>query len=396
MIAYIDMFSGISGDMMLGTLIDLGVPVDHLIDELSGFLSGFKLKSSQVFRHHLKATDLLVETDEDKGCSRNYRDIIRLIQNSRLPEKVKTNSLSAFEKIAKAESGIHGHDIETVHFHEVGGIDAIVDIVGTFLGLEYLNIKKVYASEVPLGSGFVECSHGTLPVPVPATLAILKNIPVRPSDAKTEIVTPTGAAIITTLSKTFGPMPEMKIIKTGYGSGKRQTGSALPNLLRIILGEEQDKAKISGIQKETVYVIKSQIDDMSPEISGWLMETLMENHALDVVFSPVQMKKNRPGLKIEVLCKQETLDSLVRLIFAETTSIGLRVEQCERYYLPRESLEIQTSLGLILVKKITDPDGHDRLVPEYEAAKQAAKTHCLPLQMAYQQLLCEINDVQLS
>ncbi|MBT3388491.1 MAG: nickel pincer cofactor biosynthesis protein LarC [Desulfobacula sp.] len=392
MIAYIDMFSGISGDMMLGALADLGVPLDRLSAELSGLLSGFKLKSRQVSRHHLRATDLIVETDEDKGISRNYRDIKALIQNSGLPENVKKNSLTAFEKIALAESKIHGHDIQSIHFHEIGGIDSIVDIIGSFLGLEYLNIKEVYASEVPLGSGFVECSHGILPVPVPATLAILKDTTVRASDAKTEIVTPTGAAIITTLSRTFGSMPDMKIIKTGYGAGKRQTGSALPNLLRIILGEKREKTKISGIQKEVIYVIKSQIDDMSPEISGWLMESLMETHALDVAFIPVQMKKNRPGVKIEVLCKQENLDSLVKLIFSETTTIGLRVEQCERYYLLRESLEIPTSLGLILAKKITKPNGEKLLIPEYEAAKEVAKKKDLPLHLVYIRLLSEINQ----
>ena len=392
MIAYIDMFSGISGDMMLGALADLGVPLDRLSADLSGLLSGFKLKSRQVSRHHLRATDIMVETDEDKGISRNYRDIKALIQNSKFPENVKKNSLTAFEKIALAESGIHGHDIESIHFHEIGGIDSIVDIVGSFLALEYLNIREVYASEVPLGSGFVECSHGTLPVPVPATLAILKNAAVRASDAKTEIVTPSGAAIITTLSKSFGHMPDMKIVKTGYGAGKRQTGSALPNLLRIILGEKREKSKISGIQKEIVYVIKSQIDDMSPEIAGWLMENLMENQALDVVFTPVQMKKNRPGLKIEVICKREYLDSLVKLIFAESTTIGLRVEQCERYYLNRESLEIQTSLGPILAKQITKPNGQKSLIPEYEAAKELAKKKELPLHLVYNRLLSEINQ----
>jgi pyridinium-3,5-bisthiocarboxylic acid mononucleotide nickel chelatase len=391
MIAYIDMFSGISGDMMLGALIDIGMPVDRLFADLSGLLTGFKLKASQVSLNHLRATDLVVEVDEDKCVFRNYRDIKRLIQESELSENVKKNSLAAFEKIACAESVIHGHDIETVHFHEIGGIDSIVDIVGTFLSFEYLDIKEVYASEVPLGSGFVKCAHGTLPVPVPATLTILENVPVRPSDAKTEIVTPTGAAIITTLSKTFGTMPKMKILKTGYGSGKRQTGSALPNLLRIILGEKPETVNISGIHKETVYVIKSQIDDMSPEISGWLMEKLFENHALDVIFIPVQMKKNRPGLKIEVLCKQEKLDSLIKLIFSETTTIGLRVEQCERYYLERESVKVRTSLGPALAKKISLPNGKKLLMPEYESAKELAKKNKLPLYIVNTRLISEIN-----
>ena len=402
MIAYIDLFSGISGDMMLGALIDLGVSEQRLSDDLSSFLTGFRLRSSQVFIKHLKATDLVVEADENKAVSRTYRDIKELIhiqssgQNSGLSENVKKQSLTAFKKIAEAEAGIHGHDIETVHFHEIGGIDSIVDIVGTFLGLEYLGVTKVYASEVPLGSGFVECSHGILPVPVPATLGILKNIPVKPSDAKTEIVTPTGAAIIATLAESFGPMPEMKIIKTAYGAGKRQTGSKLPNLLRIILGEETKKAEeneitTTEIKKEIIYTIKTQIDDMSPEIAGFLMETLMKNQALDVVFIPVQMKKNRPGLKIEVLCRQENLDRLIKLIFKESTSIGLRVEKCKRYYLKRKNVELQTSLGIVLAKKITKPEGEIIIIPEYESVKELAQKNNLPLQQTYKLLMSQIK-----
>ncbi|MBW2654632.1 MAG: LarC family nickel insertion protein, partial [Deltaproteobacteria bacterium] len=226
MIAYVDIFSGISGDMTLGALIDLGVPVDWIKEELSSVLKGFQLKTSIVYQHHLKATDLIVDVIDEEKSSRNYKDIKALIKNSSLPEKVKENSLFAFEKIARAESQIHGKDIETIHFHEIGGIDSIVDIIGSFLAVEYLGIKKVYASPIPLGSGFVACAHGKIPVPVPATLSILKDIPVKSSDATTEIVTPTGAAIITTLASSFGELPEMTIKKVGYGSGKRDTGSS--------------------------------------------------------------------------------------------------------------------------------------------------------------------------
>ena len=391
MIAYVDMFSGISGDMMLGALVDLGVPVDWLTEKLSPVFTGFQLKADTVFRHHLKAVNLTVETQEGRGISRNYTDIRALIENADLPEKVKANCLLAFQKIAEAESGIHGHDMDTIHFHEIGGIDSLVDIVGTFLAVDYLGIDRVYASAVPLGSGVVKCAHGVLPVPVPAVLSILKDTPVKSSDARTEIVTPTGAALITTLAASFGPMPEMKIQKTGYGAGKRETGSSLPNLLRIILGEKTEEADRSDIQKETIQVIKTNIDDMSPEISGYLMDILLENQALDVCFTPVQMKKNRPGVQVEVLCRKEHLDALVRLILTETSSIGVRVREWDRFFLLREPAEISTSLGILQVKKITGPDHRVRFVPEYEAVKKAARENRLPLQEVYNRVLVDIN-----
>ena len=391
MIAYVDMFSGISGDMMLGALVDLGVPVDWLTEKLSPVLTGFQLRADTVFRHHLKAVNLMVETQEGRGVSRNYKDIRTLIETADLPEKVKADCLLAFQKIAEAESGIHGHDVDTIHFHEIGGIDSLVDIVGTFLALDYLGIDRVYASAVPLGSGVIQCAHGVLPVPVPAVLSILKDIPVKSSDAKTEIVTPTGAALITTLASSFGPMPEMRIQKTGYGAGKRETGSSLPNLLRIIQGEKIEGALPDAIQKERIQVIKTNIDDMSPEISGYLMETLFKNKALDVCFTPVQMKKNRPGLQMEVLCRKEHLDSLIRLILTETSSIGVRVREWDRFFLLRESAEIETSLGTLQVKKIMGPGDRVRIVPEYEAVRKLAGKNSLPLQEVYHRVLFDIN-----
>ncbi|SDU37210.1 nickel pincer cofactor biosynthesis protein LarC [Desulfobacula phenolica] len=395
MIAYFDMFSGISGDMTLGAFLDLGVPVDWLNEKLSGVLKGFELKTSIVYKHHLKAMDVVVDVIEEDCSSRNYKDIKTLIETCSLSETVKMNSLLAFKKIAQAESVIHGKDIETVHFHEIGGIDSIVDIIGSFLCVEYLGIKQVYASCIPLGSGFVTCSHGKIPVPVPATIAILKNIPVKPSDAKTEIVTPTGAAIICTLAASFGGMPEMTVKQVGYGSGKRDTGSTLPNLLRIVLGKERkdQKQENTNIQKETIYVIKTNVDDMSPEVSGFLMETLFENQALDVCYVPVQMKKNRPGIQIEVMCRKENLDHIVRLILAQTTSIGVRYHECERSFLLRETAVIDTLFGKMQVKKITNPDKSIRFVPEYEAAKKVAKKKKIPLKDVYNQVLCDVNSL---
>ena len=397
MIAYVDMFSGISGDMTLGAMIDLGVPVSWLKKELSSVLKGFQLKTNIVYKHHLKATDIIVDVVEEDSSSRNYRDIRNLIEKSLLPEKVKKNSLSAFKKIARAESAIHGKDIETVHFHEIGGIDSIVDIIGSFLCVEYLGIKKVYASLVPLGSGFVKCAHGKIPVPVPATLLILKDVPVKPSDAATEIVTPTGAAIITTLASSFGEMPEMTLKKVGYGSGKRETGSNLPNLLRIILGNTiRDQKGTGAVQKEAIHIVKTNVDDMSPEISGFLMETLFENKALDVCYVPVQMKKNRPGIQVEVMCRKKDLDTIIRIILNQTTSIGVRHHECERFFLLREKVFVKTIFGKLQVKKITNPDNTTRFVPEYDVAKRIAKEKKIALKDVYNQILCDAASLDQS
>jgi uncharacterized protein (TIGR00299 family) protein len=395
MIAYVDMFSGISGDMTLGALIDLGVPVDWIKGKLSGVLKGFRLKTKTVYKHHLKATDVMVDVIEEQGLSRNYKDIKFLIENSFLPEKVKKNCLLAFEKIARAESHIHGRDIETVHFHEIGGVDSLIDIIGSFLCVDYLGIQKIYASCMPLGSGSVTCSHGEIPVPVPATMAIIKDIPVKPSDAVTEIVTPTGAAIIATLASSFGAMPEMTVKQVGYGSGKRDTGSSLPNLLRIVLGEQiiAQKEAETPLQKETIYVVKTNVDDMTPELSGFLMETLFENKALDVCFIPVQMKKNRPGLQVEVMCCQEDLDHMVHIILTHTTSLGVRYHQCDRSFLLREKAFVDTSFGKLQVKKITNPDGSIRFVPEYDVARKVAQEKKIPLKDVYNRILCEANPL---
>ncbi len=395
MIAYFDMFSGISGDMTLGAFIDLGVPVKWVEQKLSTVLSGFKIETSVVKKNHLKATDITVNIVEQHELSRNYKDIKTLIKKSSLPEKVKEHSLSAFKKIALAESHIHNKDIETIHFHEIGGIDSIVDIIGSFLCVEYLEIKKVFASAVPLGSGSTVCSHGQIPVPVPATLGILKNIPVKSSDATTEIVTPTGAAIISTLASSFGTMPEMIIKKTGYGSGKKDTGSGLPNLLRIVLGEPVVNQADNSItvQKETVYVVKTNIDDMSPEISGFLMEVLFDNKALDVCYIPVQMKKNRPGMQIEVICKKEDLDNIINTILTETTSIGVRYHECKRESLVRQNTIVETRFGKLQVKKIVGLDNSVRFIPEYEVAKEVAIKKQIPLKDVYNQILSDANPL---
>ncbi|WDP88497.1 MAG: nickel pincer cofactor biosynthesis protein LarC [Desulfobacter sp.] len=398
MILYLDMVSGIAGDMALGALVDLGVPLDWLSAKLAPVLDGFELRSEIVFPSHLRAVNLHVDVTDHKA-HRHYADIRAMIENGDLPEKVKANALAAFKKIALAEAHIHGKDIDHVHFHEIGGIDSLVDIIGTFLGMDYLGVSRVVASKIPLGSGTIECAHGTIPVPVPATLAVLKGLPVTQSDAKTEIVTPTGAAIVATLAEAFGSMPEMEITKTGYGAGKRDTGASTPNILRMVLGRPVENAgrtdQMPGehILRDRVMVIHTHVDDMNPEILGFVMDRLLEKGALDVSFTPIFMKKNRPATRLEVICREDDLDEMAPFILTQTTAIGLRYKVWDRMVLPRETMAADTDLGRIQVKKIIDPNGDVRILPEYEDCRKKALDHDLPLHRVYERVQVQANPL---
>ncbi|MFN2435691.1 MAG: nickel pincer cofactor biosynthesis protein LarC [Desulfotignum sp.] len=393
MILHLDLISGISGDMCLGALVDLGVDPGWLEAELTPLFKGFSIQTVPVFCNALRAVDLTV-TVNDHETSRNYSDIRTLIESADLPPAVRKNSLAAFKKIAQAEAAIHGSDIESVHFHEIGGIDSLVDILGTFLAVDHLGITRVTASNVPLGSGFVDCAHGRIPVPVPATLAILKNIPVTGSDATTEIVTPTGAAILAVLATRFGPMPSMQVEKIGYGAGKRDTGSRMPNLLRLVLGRAvsgPDTGR-SAIRSESIAVLTTQVDDMNPEILGFVMDHLLEKGALDVTFAPVHMKKNRPGTRVEVLCRPKDRDAMIQEILTQTTAIGVRYQICDRAELHREPCVMDTVFGKVAAKKIRDPDGSERRVPEYEALAGIARDQGIPLKTVYEQVTGNFLD----
>ncbi|MBF0413067.1 MAG: nickel pincer cofactor biosynthesis protein LarC [Desulfamplus sp.] len=435
MIAYFDMFSGISGDMVLGAFVDLGVPVEWLKEQFRRMpLPDVDIRAENIWHNGIKAVNLFVDEkyfdDSDEHHhhhhnnhhhfdhkslnndnadhnhfhsiehhhhhSRNYSQIKELISNSPFSEYVKSSTLKAFEKIALAESKIHGTEIEKVHFHEVGGVDAIVDITGAFLCAEYLGITKIYGSVPSLGKDSVKCSHGVIPIPAPATLKILKGIPVKPSNCDMETVTPTGAAIITTMAQEFGDIPEMVIKSTGYGSGKRKSSAdGLPNVLRIITGEDvkiKDSNRIDSninleinpnIFIETVYVVETSIDDMNPEIAGYIMEKLFANGALDVSCSPLFMKKNRPAFRLEVICCKEKLEELIEIVLTESTSSGVRFYKTERAVLARKSVEIETEFGNVNAKQITDPDGKNRIIPEYEVCRDIAKKKNIPIKDVY-------------
>ena len=384
MLAYFDCFSGISGDMTLGALIDLGVPSEWLKETLCKILpANFDISVSTISRSGINAKKVEVLFEDDL-TSRDYKQIISIIKSSSFSSKVKNKCLEIFERLASAESEIHGCSKEDVHFHEVGGIDAIVDIVGTVLCLDYLGIEKVIASEIPLGKGFVSCRHGTLPIPSPATLSILKGIPVYGLEIKHELVTPTGAAIITSVAESFQKMPKMKVEKIGYGAGERNLKS-IPNLLRVVFGTLTDlQADYQGNhQKEVVVVVETCIDDMNPEFFGFLMDRLFEDGAFDVYWIPVFMKKNRPGTMVQVLCPENRRDAVINRILSETTSSGVRYYDVRRSILSREHISVDTVYGKVKVKRMKDFNGNIRIAPEYEVCKKIAIKKNIPLRVVY-------------
>ncbi len=385
-IAYFDCFSGISGDMILGALVHLGVPADFLEENIRKLpLDAFHLEISTASRMEIHGRQVRVVVKETKGHARNYGDIKSLIDKSSLSDKVKGLSLEVFGRLAEVEASIHNCPKEHVHFHEVGGVDAVVDVVGAALGLEWLAIGKIWASEIPVGRGFVTCRHGTLPVPAPATLGLLDGVPVYGTGVSHELVTPTGAAILTSLCRGFGPMPKMLIRRVGYGVGTRDL-EEMPNLLRVVLGEPDLIA-----EADSVTVVETNIDDMNPEIFGFVMERLFEEGALDVIWVPVFMKKNRPGTMVQVICNEIDRPGVVRRILSETTATGVRHYRVERTKLPRKLREAITSYGKVRVKEVSDPTGRVFVVPEYEDCKKIALEKNVPLKLVYETIVKDIS-----
>lgn len=386
-IAYFDCFSGISGDMILGALIQLGVPPGFIEENIRALpLEAFHLEIAEVERMSIHGRQVHVAVDKKDKCARNYKDIRGLIEGSHVSERVKRLSLKTFARLAEVEAAIHNCPKEHVHFHELGGVDAIVDIVGAALGVEWLQIGKTTASEIPVGRGFVTCDHGRLPVPAPATVALLEGVPVYGAGVSHELVTPTGAAIITSLAEDFGPMPRMRIRQVGYGVGARDL-KEMPNLLRVIVGEPE-----SVCEADCVTVVETSIDDMNPEIFGFVMERLFEDGALDVIWIPIFMKKNRPGTMIQVICKEIDREKVVHRILSETTATGVRHCRADRIKLPRRLKEAATSFGKVWVKEISDLTGKVSVAPEYEECKRIALEKNMPLKTVYAAVLKETSQ----
>jgi uncharacterized protein (TIGR00299 family) protein len=379
-ILYLDCFAGISGDMTVGALLDLGVPFDFLKQELARLpvpLSSYSLHLEKTARKGIRAAKFRVHVEEHQP-HRHYADIAGMIEQSSLSERVKEKAQRIFFRLAEAEAKVHGVEIGHVHFHEVGGIDSIVDIIGTAICLDYLGIAEIHVSALPLGGGYVETAHGKLPVPAPATAELLCGIPVHGALGEGERVTPTGAAIVAALGYSFGRAPSMTISAVGSGAGDKDFPD-VPNVLRAMIGE-----KVSdGLQRDELYVAETNIDDMNPEILGFLMERLFAGGALDVTFSPLQMKKNRPGVKVTVLCSPENLETLGRLVLSESTAIGVRYYPVNRLKMERAKEERDTSLGRVAVKVVRDGDVTVRVVPEFEECRRIALEKGLPLLDVY-------------
>ena len=386
--AYFDCFSGISGDMTVGAFLDIGVPLEWLEKQLAELsLDGYSLSAQSLSCHGIQARHFQVNM-RGEANHRHYGDIQLIIDKSPLSPRVRQTSLAIFEQVAEAESKIHGIDKAKVHFHEVGAIDSILDIVGTALCLEYLDIDTVISSQLPLGKGFLACQHGTLPIPAPATMEILKGVPVYGAGITEELVTPTGAAIIKALAKDFLDLPPMTIEHIGYGAGSRHLQNR-PNVLRVLTGQMHERSAVSTQEPlgDKVMVVETCVDDMNPEIFGYLMDRLFEDGALDVCWIPVFMKKNRPGTLIQVLCDLDTKSTVIRRLLSETTTTGVRFHPMLRSKLIREPVTVSTEFGDVQMKKITDLDGATRLVPEYESCKKIALALKMPIKNVYEQIV---------
>jgi pyridinium-3,5-bisthiocarboxylic acid mononucleotide nickel chelatase len=380
-IAYFDCFSGISGDMCLGALVDAGVPLKHIEKELKKIpVKGYRLQSASVKRGHLSAckVDVVLNSQGKKPevTIRTFKDIKEIIGRSSLSEEIKKTGLKIFRLLFDAESRAHGEPVNKVHLHELGAVDCIADIFGTLIGLEKLGMEKVYASPLNLGQGFVKTAHGTLPVPAPAVAGILKDVPVYSKTIRSELTTPTGAAIIKGLSDGFGEMPLMEIIETGTGAGSRDFKD-WPNVLRIFIGTAGPFSR--GKHDDTITVIETNIDDMNPQIFGYVMEKLFGAGALDVYLTQILMKKNRPGVKLTVLCREKDRDVLAGIILRETSTIGLRFFSMQRKVLQRRIETVDTPYGSMRVKRSILEDGTIRQTPEFDDAKKVANKLNVPL-----------------
>lgn len=368
---------GISGDMCLGALIDLGVDFKMILRELKKLpVDRIDVRLGKELRHSITGTTFRVNLTESHR-HRTFRDIKGIIKKSTLAPEVKDLSQRIFGIIAEAEGKIHGIAPDRVHFHEVGAMDSIIDIVGASVAITSLKADRVVSSPVALGSGWTNTMHGRIPIPAPATVEILKGVPVFSGSAPFELTTPTGAAILKALSGDFGPMPPMTIERTGYGAGKKDFKDAA-NLLRVIVGNTAEKASTDN-GAEKMAVLETNIDDMSPQVSGYMMERLLGAGARDVFFTPAQMKKSRPGILLTVIADLALKDSILDIIFEESTSIGVRCHTVERYCLERKTVKVRTPWGSVGVK-VSQRDGHTVTAqPEYEECRLLAEKKKVPL-----------------
>ena len=376
-LCYLDCFSGISGDMLLGALADAGASGEAIGRELGKLgLEGVAVRFEKCSRAGLAATRFRVTAPE--AHHRHLGQIEQIIRRAKLGGRVEERSLAVFRRLAEVEAEVHQAPVEKVHFHEVGAADAIVDIVGAAVALELLGIDRIHCSALNLGSGVVECAHGTLPVPAPATAALIQGKPVYARGPAVELTTPTGAAIAATLAEGFGPLPPMRIQATGYGAGEREFPEHA-NLLRVLIGEPSRATEAAEI-----WILEANVDDMSPQLAGYVTERLLEAGALDATVTPVYMKKDRPGFTLTVLARPEDRERLGALLFAETTTLGIRSYPAERRVLERDWVEVETGYGVVRVKVARDGAGVRNIAPEYEDCRRVARDKGVPLKEVLQ------------
>jgi hypothetical protein len=373
---YFDCFAGASGDMILGATVAAGVDPNFLREQLSLLpVKGFSIDFETVNRSGLSATYARVETAPEHK-HRHLSDIKQIIEGSGLSGAVKQRAVQIFTRLAEAEARVHNEPVDHVHFHEVGALDAIVDVVGAAICFDALKVERFVCSPLHVGSGMVKMAHGQFPIPPPAVTELLKGVPFYATEIKGELLTPTGAAIITTVCSDYGPIPAMKTEATAYGAGTREY-SDFPNVLRVLLGETE----ASGAIDERLWMLETNLDDASPQIIGHVMDRVLELGALDCFFTPVQMKKNRPGVLLSVLCRRDEKEAVMKLLFTETTTLGVRSSEVTRRALQRSVVRVETQYGPIDVK-VAHLDG--RVVnemPEFEQCRQAAARANVPLKI---------------
>jgi uncharacterized protein (TIGR00299 family) protein len=406
---YFDCFAGASGNMILGALVALGVDERELVEQIKLLdVSDFEIEIKTVDKSGISATHADVKVPHEHA-HRHLHTIEKIINDSRLSKTVKTRAIKIFTKLAEAEAKVHGIAIEKVHFHEVGAMDAIIDVVGACVGFEILGIEKFACSKIHTGSGFVKMAHGKFPVPPPAVVELLQNIPVYSTEIEGELITPTGAAIIATVCGEFGQIPEMRIEKSAYGAGTREYKD-FPNVLRLMMGETEtqkniypqintnehrlkDEAQRPKPENRNLLLLETNIDDLSPQILGFVMERAFELGALDCWFTPIQMKKNRPATMISILCDIEKREVLSELLYIETTTLGIRVREIERSCLAREIVKVETEFGEVSVK-IADYNGKVvNAKPEYEQIREIALQSKKTLREIERQVLEKLNQL---
>ena len=378
--AYLDCSSGISGDMFLAALIDAGVPAEQLFAELKKLpLGHYEVKRTKALRGGLVGTRLDIQVPGEQP-HRHLSHIQNLIEKASLPEKAATQAVKIFTHLAEVEGKLHDVSPNKVHFHEVGAVDAVLDIVGACVGLELLEVSELICSPLNVGSGGVHAAHGTLPVPAPATAELMKEIPVYSSGVEGELVTPTGAALVAALATRFGPLPPMKIAKIGYGAGAKDFPDH-PNIARLFVGEAVEsvvgRAGLPG--DELVSVSEANIDDMSPQLYGYFLEKALAAGALDVTCTSVQMKKNRPGLTVSIICEPDRVDPLSEILFEQTTTIGVRIYEARRKVLEREHVTAETTYGPVQVKVARRHGKVVNAAPEFEDCQRLATEKSVPL-----------------